>query len=304
MKNVFNICFLLLILFGCSSKKESEGLSVQTEIDTTVATIGDILNFSIFTTGSGTDPVRVSSIDQSEVMEIRNQLWVNNTLELEIVFWDTGSFSIPSIDVIFLNSDSTEKLIMKTDPMDIVIVSSADPKSTGAMKPVKDPVPVSSPLPVLMILLVCLIIITLAIMIWLNIRYKRERLLNRVFETLSQPDEVALEKLDNLKSSLNGDFDIKEFYVGLSYILREYVEYSLFIKALEMTTEDIRLSSNRLPYSEQEITGWLDIMERADLIKYAKMLPDHGSLQDDMGRAESFVRSTIHYWKKIELPSA
>lgn len=245
-----------------------------------------------------------SQIETKDAMEVRSQHWVNNIMEMEIVFWDTGNFSIPAMNIQFLNADSSEKLALQTDPIDIVIVSSTDPESVGAMKPVKDPVPVSKPIPVIMFVLIGLIIISLGSMIWLSIRYKREKLFRDIGKTLPQPDEVAIEKLDALKRSMNSELDMKEFYVDLSYILREYVEHSLFVKTLEMTTEDIRTSQSDLPYSDEELSGWLDLLERADLIKYAKMFPKHSACAADLDSAESFVRSTISYWKQVDPPSA
>jgi len=115
---------------------------------------------------------------------------------------------------------------------------------------------------------------------------------------------VAEEKLKLLREKMENDLEIKDFYVEMSYILREYVEHSLFVKTLEMTTEDIRLSRDELPYSEEEINGWLDLLERADLTKYAKMLPHQRSCDDDIITAELFVRSTIPYWKQVETPRA
>jgi|TARA_B100000959_G_C14996803_1_gene630695 hypothetical protein len=305
VKNAFNIIFILVILAGCSSEKVQESISIQAELDTTMATIGDVLHFSIKTTGSGTDPFTINDFEKQDAMEIRRQtVQDDKSIDLEFVFWDTGTFSIPALDVVFLNADLSEKLTLQTDQQNIVIVSSTDPTSAGTMKPVKDPLPVFRPVPMKMIILFMLILISLLVMAWLSWKYKKERLYNPPENVLKLPDEVAEEKLKLLREKMENDLEIKDFYVEMSYILREYVEHSLFVKTLEMTTEDIRLSRDELPYSEEEINGWLDLLERADLTKYAKMLPHQRSCDDDIITAELFVRSTIPYWKQVETPRA
>jgi hypothetical protein len=223
---------------------------------------------------------------------------------MEIVFWDTGHFSIPAIDVVFLNADSTEKIIMQTDEQEIIIVSSSDPTMAGAMKPVKDPLPVSRPVELKIIMLISTLFLTLAIMAWLSIKYRKEKLLALPDNFLPQPDEIAIEKLSDLRKKSRENIDLKAFYVQISYILREYVEHSLFLKTLEMTTEDIKSLVNILPFSDEEMKSWLALLQRSDLIKYAKMMPENNIYTQDLITAEEFIQSTIPYWKRIGSPIA
>jgi len=105
----------MLFIFSCSTEEIQQNISISTEIDTTMATIGDIIHFSIYTTGAGDLPVIIKKFEKLDALEVRNQTLVEGkTFNLEIVFWDTGHYVIPAIDVVFLNSDSTEKLKMKT----------------------------------------------------------------------------------------------------------------------------------------------------------------------------------------------
>ena len=46
---------------------------------------------------------------------------------------------------------------------------------------------------------------------------------------------------------------IKEFYIEISHILREYVENSVYIKSLEMTTEEITRNRDSFPFNKEEI---------------------------------------------------
>ncbi len=272
-------------------------------VDTTIATIGDIIHFSIEISGAGENPVTIGNFENNDVMEIRNRsISANKLVEMELVFWDTGRYSIPALDVRFLNADSSEKVTLQSDPQNIIILSAIDPTAVGIMKPIKDPLPVSKPLPLKMIVMITLIILPLVIMLWLRWKYKTVHLINKPSKIFKQPDVLALEKLVVLHEELNQNLNIKEFYVDLSYILREYVEYSIYVKTLEMTTENIRLAKKELPFSGDELTNWLALLERADLTKYARMIPKRDICENDIFVAESFVRATIPYWKQ-SIPS-
>ena len=62
-----------------------------------------------------------------------------------------------------------------------------------------------------------------------NINQKPIHTLNK------SPIDIAISRLSNL----NEKGFAKEFYTELSHITREFVEYTTYIRALEMTTEEI-----------------------------------------------------------------
>jgi len=295
----------IIFIFSCSTEEIQQNISINTEMDTTLATIGDIVQYSIYTTGADELPVIINDFDKPEALEVRNQtLDDGKSIKMEFVFWDTGHYVIPAIDVVFLNVDSTEKLRMKTDELGITIVSSTDPTMTGSMKPIKDPLPVSRPVDLKTVTLFTILFLALSVMIWLSFKFRKEKLYGLPGTILPQPDEIALAKLNSLHNQSKENLDLKEFYVQISYILREYVEHSLYLKTLEMTTEDIKSLGNMLPFSDEEMKAWLELLERSDLIKYAKMMPENNIYTQDLTTAEDFIHSTIPYWKQVETPIA
>lgn len=302
MKSAFNILVLSILLIGCKSENANSNLSLQTEIDTTQGTIGDIIHYRIRMNGN--KMVKLDNIQLADGMEIRNQTINDDEIGFEFVFWDTGRFTLPGIDVIFLNPDSSEKITLTTDPTEIMILSAADSDLLGLIKPMKNPVPVSRPWPLKIIFMILVILVSIIAMVWLSIRYKKIKMMGLDDTVLPRADIIALEKLNALHERLKSGLNAKEFYVNISYILREYVENSLFVKTLEMTTEEIRINKNILPYPENEISFWLNILERADLIKYAKMIPQQSACLDDLYLARNFVESTTNFWKQFDLSLA
>jgi len=62
----------------------------------------------------------------------------------------------------------------------------------------------------------------------------------------------------------------KEFYSELSHITREYIEYSTYIRTLEMTTEEIIGNRELFHCDDDSFSQWIGLLSKADLVKYAK----------------------------------
>jgi hypothetical protein len=171
--------------------------------------------------------------------------------------------------------------------------------SSQSMRPIKGPVPVFRMWPMTTIILVLLLA---GILFGLHFIYgKRIPAKHIEVETVGSTrsaDEMALEKLNHLKDSTylqRGE--IKKFYVELSYILREYVENSVYIKTLEMTTEEIKQYRSVIPFDRDQLGIWMDILQRADLSKYAKSDPEKMICHEDLVAGETFVKNTVPSWK-------
>tara|TARA_B100001750_G_C15307368_1_gene495396 strand:- start:229 stop:825 length:597 start_codon:yes stop_codon:yes gene_type:complete len=186
--------------------------------------------------------------------------------------------------------------------VNVISITEKDPTllaSAGQIMPIKDPVPVKIPLPWTEIILIFLLISTI---IGIFIVY-RKRIKSKVDYTkrpvyLEYPDIVAMDKLEKLVNlNLVDEENIKEFYVKLSHILREYTENSLFIKTLEMTTEEIKSNRELLPFSDNCIESYLNILSTADMAKYAKYYNDADQCKSDLIHSKNFVQDTIQYWK-------
>ena len=299
---------VIIVLIGCGTDVEQKSISLETNFDTTTATIGDIIHSTILINGAKDKKIIVNEFEKPEALELRKSE-ISKTddgylNDFQFVFWDTGRFTIPSIDITIMNADSSVNLVMQTDPQNIIIVSSVDPTMPGGMKPIKDPLPVSRLINWVIIAVLSILIISLIGIIWLRIKYKKETLINAPDIILASPDEVALEKINAIKTNNGIQSDVKELYVQISYILREYVERSLFFKTLEMTTNEIQELQNYIPFSEQEMKAWITLLNRSDMIKYAKMIPENKTWLEDLAVAEQFIKSTTHYWKRVNSPNA
>ena len=306
----------LIIILSCNQTDIVNSVELTVSLDTNYTTIGTPVSYYIYVKSPKDKIIEFPDWILDDPIEIRsstfdnpkyNSPWSSNHKPngtIEIVFWDTGTVVIPGYRIEVLNPDSSFSYFMISDSMiiNVISITEKDPTlviSTGQIMPIKDPVPVKIPLPWRdIILIIIMISIITGIFIVYNKRIKSKIDYIERPEYLEYPDIVAMEKLEKLINLNLVDKDnIKEFYVQLSHILREYTENSLFIRTLEMTTEEIRTNKDLLPYSENCIELYLNILTTADMAKYAKHYNNADQCKSDLIHSQNFIQDTIEYWK-------
>ncbi len=307
------VLFLCLLSYiGCEKTENNQSIEVISILDTTYATIGDIVHLDVNVFHTKDRPVLIQPLEIAENIEIRSTQTTRdeNTqfTQFEMVFWDTGTVEIPTIIIQILNKDSSLASTLNTEPLNIEIASILEKDSSlksegNHLRPIKKPVSVSIPWDLKKIGLIFILILILGgiILIWFTRQntLKKEPDVNPVF--LEEPDGVALRRLDELeKNKPWRTGDEKTIYVTLSQILREYVENSLYFRCMEMTTEEIMEIGGHLPFSKEEFDGFHGFLQRADLIKYANHIPDLSMCNQDIAFSREFVKKTIPYWKILQ----
>ena len=306
---LFLIFSLIILSNSCKNSehlKSSFQLSVTT--DTTRASIGDLISYKITTQNLGNKYFKIENPQFTEPLELRSSNLLYDKKEkvtgAEFIFsvWDTGMVSIPPITINLFNSDSLFDFSMETDSISIEVISLVNSTDNQAMKPIKGPIPIKSIFPIRMIIL---IILSLVILFGLYFIYGK-RIANvydeeKVETNIDPADIIALKKLESLsKESYDKTEKIKEFYINISHILREYIENSVYIKSLEMTTEEIARHRVSFPFNKKEIDNLLDILNRADLSKYAKSNPKKNICDYDLKAGKNFIINTTSSWKLLK----
>jgi len=104
------------------------------------------------------------------------------------------------------------------------------------------------------------------------------------------PHELAKDRLLHLDT--NG-FS-KEYYSELSHITRQFVEKSYYIMALEMTTEEISQNENIFEMNEDIFSEWVNLLQKADLIKFAKKLTPVTEMENDKHVAFKIINKALN----------
>ncbi len=309
---IYRLFLIFSLIILCNSCKNSEHLNGSFQLsvttDTTRASIGDLISYKITTQNLGNKYFKIENPQFTEPLELRSSNLLYDKKEkvtgTEFIFsvWDTGMVSIPPITINLFNSDSLFDFSMETDSISIKVISLVKNTGNQAMKPIKGPIPIKSIFPIRMIIL---IILFLVILFGLYFIYGK-RIANvydeeKVETNIDPADIIALKKLGSLgKESYDKTEKIKEFYINISHILREYIENSVYIKSLEMTTEEIGRHRVSFPFNKKEIDNLLDILNRADLSKYAKSNPKKNICDYDLKAGKNFIINTTSSWKVLK----
>ena len=80
---------------------------------------------------------------------------------------------------------------------------------------------------------------------------------------------------------------IKEFYLRLTGIVRQYVEDTTGIWAPEQTTEEFLRHAGSAVFPPDRSLRLAEFLEAADLIKYAGQQPHEGQIDEAIARPKS-----------------
>ncbi|WP_218673742.1 hypothetical protein, partial [Candidatus Entotheonella palauensis] len=106
--------------------------------------------------------------------------------------------------------------------------------------------------------------------------------------------ELALEALQRLQGdNLMDHHAIEPFYVRLSSILRQYIEWRFQLRAPEQTTEEFladALASGGLIATHRDLLS--SFLHQCDLVKFARHQPGHSDMQNAFDSAKVFIEQT------------
>ena len=104
---------------------------------------------------------------------------------------------------------------------------------------------------------------------------------------------IALKKLSKLKAEkIWREGKVKEFQSQLTYILREYLENRYKIQALEQTTGEIVHSLQKIKLDNKDIDTIKNILQIADMVKFAKAKPEEDINERFLNETIDFVERT------------
>lgn len=127
-------------------------------------------------------------------------------------------------------------------------------------------------------------------------KYYRPRVKGEVKELLPElpPYLIAIQKLDMIKhEKLWQQNRHKEFHTQVTDVVREYIENTFDVPAMEMTTDEILIHLNHLRFEQK--SSWLSLqqlLQLADLVKFAKWNAGPDEHELSLMNAYLFVNQT------------
>ncbi len=277
-------------------------IEVSTSIDSTNYFIGDWIKLQI--TAEHSDSIIIlppevgNELGDFQVIDFREfqprvfAERVRSEWVLTVAAFDTGKFTIPPVEISYQYAHDSTIHKLQTDSIRVEIMSAGGDtlKTPHDIKPpLEAPKKLADFLPYII-----LIIIAIALaLLYLYFKYRRHKSATvdkDEIDTQIDPYQHALHRLVELESrKLYDKGYIKEYWSELTEIIREYFENALNIPALEMTT-------NELFNAVKDLDILSDLPRRklfidADLVKFAKFIPNREMCKSAMKTAEEIIIS-------------
>ena len=228
----------------------------------------------------------ISLISQSDILD--GNLIIGQSFKFS--FWETGDFLTPFYYVKVVNDINKEEFNFEPERRSVKVLSVLEENSTNDMRPLKGPVPVDSIFPMVLFVKIILMLFFISLMIFIWTKRKSSTYIISNGKNQISPHEFAKNRLLHLDT--NG-FS-KEFYSELSHITRQFVEKSFYIRALEMTTEEINENENIFEMNDDIFSEWVNLLQKADLIKFAKKSTPMSEMEDDKNTAYNIIEKALN----------
>jgi len=250
----------------------------------------DILNFGDWQHADINQPIPVSKL---KITEENGRQLIQNTITFAI--YNVGVFGItgPKVNV----AVPIETLPSAPKNITVVFPQKLLQKDSVAINPIKDILEekanISDYLTYIYILIALVLLGGLAYYL-----YKKGK--NRPAPVESLPVVVelpahqkalnALKQLDAAQLWQQGK--IKDYQTGLTDIIRSYIEDRYGVFAPEMTTGEIITALRKVDFNPKYEAALQEILQVADLVKFAKATPDEDIHSSFMTKAVDFVEQT------------
>jgi hypothetical protein len=306
MKTGFKNIFLILILLACvSGWAQEDPIMISSSVDKARIRIGDLITYTVTVTHAKDIQVEMPGLGANlGGFEIRDYQVhdpkkekdrIVSQVDYTISTFFTGEFEIPPLTVFYLTpADSTAK-ILATEKIKIV-VESVKASEASDIRDIKPPVEIPRNwwITLRWFVLGAGVAGLAVLAYWIYRRRKEGKGLLPVREVPPRPPhEVALERIDRLRNSdLLEKGEIKQYYIEVSEIIRQYIEGRYFIIAMEMTTTEVLegLAGAELP--EEDFQYFSDFLNRCDLVKFAKVIPSEDQNHEILETACEIVHRT------------
>ncbi|MFK7935725.1 MAG: hypothetical protein AB8G22_19580 [Saprospiraceae bacterium] len=292
------IFFLFFLAFSATAQ-----VSVRAALDTNAILIGEQVGLNITVNHPPNTQVKdaqisvVSEVENLEVVSISDwdTLATSPQLilakELVLTSFDSGYYFIPPIPVEFLEYGLDKQYQTQQLALAVNTVPQADTLQLADIKGIIiEPRTWEDFIKPIAGVSLFLILFAIAWYFWKN---RKPEEVAPVPVVKIPAHELALSQLSTLKNDqLWQKGEIKEYQSRLTRIIREYLENRYEVNALESTTDQILRDLKQVDFNVDWKEKLREMLQMADLVKFAKAEPPadfHGRMLEN---AEAFVRQT------------
>ncbi len=287
---------IVYILFFIGVVGFSQENPVSIQVDTTFIRIGEQIQFKIAVneTENVVFPnLKLDSLGKVELVEALPTDTLKNRLEKKYLLtsFDSGVYLIPQQLVLVRNNK------FLTDSLLVNVATIQVDTTKQKMFPIKaiqrEPKTFDDYKHLFWWLIPIFILI--AVILYFVFRKKKEKEVPKVYIA---PIQEALQRLKELdEKHLLEQNKIKIYYSELTDIVRTYIEKDINIPALESTTNELIETiqdfnaSSKLGISKETIQQLKEVLQSADLVKFAKFAPIVEEIKGHRNLAERILQS-------------
>ena len=302
MKNLYLL--IQFFFFSFLLHAQQSPVTVESRIDKSNITIGDTVRYTVRLTyeenvkvnwpalGANLGAFEIRDYHKPEPRRVKGRMVEEISYTLST--FDTGRFVIPPLALDYQIPPDSLRRPLQTDKLEIY-VASMRPSQDGDIRDIK--APWELPRDWKWIALIGGGIALLLLLAGLGYYFWRKRQGKTLLPVKAEPvrpaHEIALEALQRLRESdLLATGKIKAYYVELSEIIRRYIEGRYFVPALEQTTGELMDNLKAVALETNSRPMLQNLLERSDLVKFAKYEPTPNDHHHAWQLAESFVETT------------
>ena len=226
-------------------------------------------------------------VEKGKIDTVKNGDNTTYRQRLLITGFDSGMFKIPSFVFTVTPAGGTPYTI-QTDSFPLLVQTVAVDTTKG-FKGIKGIIYVkSSWLDYIWIIIAGIVFLALLVfVIWYFIRNRKQK--PKPQGPVESLQDHVLRLLAELDAKQIWKKQVKEYYVQLTDIVRNYIEQRFQTQAMELTTDELLTKALTLPEMQPYYELLSQILHTADLAKFAKFQPQLQEHIDAMTRAREFV---------------
>lgn len=293
------VSFCLCVFFLCLVPAGVQAQEVTATVDTTTIKIGEQITYKlsvetegnslvVFPEGQTFSPLEMIEAFKIDTNKINDRVRLSR--EYALTQFDSGNYVIPRQRVLIGDRE------FRTDSFPVVVNDVVVDTTKQKMFPIKPSVEVPPAFGIPVWLWWVLGLILLGIIGYLLYRSRKKR--KEAAQKLP-PYEQALFELKQLdESHLLEQRELKEYYSQLSAAVRRYLDGEVYDHALESTTNELiayleaERDRGKLKLENTTIARLKEILERADLAKFANSRPDVLTAKEDRNSVENVIKDT------------
>ena len=287
------------------------GVRVSLVADSTELTVGDLVTLSLIVSHPEDATVVAPRLEREwGPFEVEEQTSVQTVSladgvrtvakQFRVTLFGPGTFETPELWV-FVRSPNRPVVRVSPAPVQLT-VNSVLSSPDDELKDLRAPADLSTPFWQRPIVIVLIVVVALGLLGGTAfILYRKSRPVGEAPSAspdLRTPWEVATQELNRiLDLNLPGRGEFKQHYILVAGVLRTYLGATylrgpLRVDAIDMSTEEIAASVRQSELDPGRCTLAIEVLNEADLVKFANYEPSASQANDAVGKVRNIVETT------------